>query len=42
MKGQNMSLVKKVPHEGIEIVRLLCKLDVEVVGEDVCDFIEAL
>jgi hypothetical protein len=42
MKGQDMALVKEVPHQRIEVIRLLRKFDVEVVGENVSDFIKAL
>jgi hypothetical protein len=41
VKGQDMSFVKKVPHEGIEIICLLGELDIEVVGENVGNFVEA-
>jgi hypothetical protein len=41
MKGQDMALVQEVPHQRIEVIRLLGKFDVEVVGENVSDFIKA-
>jgi hypothetical protein len=41
MKGQDMALEKKVPHETIEIVRFLSEFDIQVVGEDICYFIES-
>jgi len=41
VKGQNMPLVKKVPHQGIEIVCLLGELDVKIVRKDVGNFVEA-
>jgi hypothetical protein len=41
VKGQDMTFVQKVPHQRVEIVGFLCEFDIEVVGEDVCHFIEA-
>ncbi len=37
-----MSLVKEVPHQRIEVIRLLGKFDVEVIRENISDFIKAL
>jgi hypothetical protein len=42
MKGQDMALIQEIPHQRIEIVGFLGKLNVKVVGEDISDFIKAL
>jgi hypothetical protein len=42
MQCQDMSFVKEIPHQRIEIVGLLGEFDVKIVGEDICDFIETL
>jgi hypothetical protein len=41
MQGQDMTFVKEVPHKTIEIVCLLGEFDIQVVGEDIRDFIES-
>jgi hypothetical protein len=42
MKGQDMPFVQEIPHQRIEIIGLLGKLDVKVVRENISDFIKAL
>jgi hypothetical protein len=40
MEGQDMALVHEVPHETVEFICLLGKLDIQVVGEDISDFVK--
>jgi len=41
MQGQDMALVQEVPHETVEFICFLSELDIQVVGEDICNFVEA-
>jgi hypothetical protein len=41
VQGQYMALEKEVPHETVEIVRFLSEFDIQIVGKDICYFIES-
>jgi hypothetical protein len=41
VKGQDMALVQEIPHQRIEVICFLGEFDVQVVGEDIGDFVEA-
>jgi hypothetical protein len=41
MQGQDMTFVQEVPHETIEIICLLGEFNIQVVGEDISDFIKS-
>ena len=40
MQREDMSLVKEIPHQRIEIVGFLGEFNVQIVGENIGDFIE--
>jgi hypothetical protein len=41
VKGEDMALVQEIPHQGIEVIGFLGEFDVQVIGEDIGDFVEA-
>jgi len=41
MQGQDMALVKEVPHETVEIVCFLGEFNIQIVREDISYFIES-
>jgi hypothetical protein len=41
MERQDMSFVKEVPHQRVEIIGLLSEFNIQIVGENIGDFVEA-
>jgi hypothetical protein len=41
MQGKHMALEGEVPHQRIKIIRFLVEIDIEVICQDIGDFIKS-